>query len=142
MSEKKQEKKVAYEVAEQEFESFAYAWRLDIDTETMTGEDAEDFETSKRKIVRQIVMGNAAVNEEGNIIYKLFEPVGTLEEITMTRPRGRAWLNMDRSKADKNVTKFTEVICSGIGQIQTIVARMDGIDVKFLHAVYGLFLGS
>lgn len=141
-TEGQEKNKVAYEVAEEDFERFADAWDLDIDIGTMTEEDAEDFAAQKRKIIRQIVQGRAAVNESGNIVYRLFEPVGTLSEVTLTRPRGRAYMDMDKAKEGKNVTKFTNLIAASIRQIPMIISRMDGVDVKFLQAVYTLFLGS
>lgn len=133
---------MGYEVADEDFLRFAEAWDLDIDVSTMSSEDAEDFAAQKRKITRQIVSGRAAIDVDGNIVYRLFEPVGTLQEVTLKRPRGRAYMDMDKAKDGRNVTKFTNLIATSIKQIPTIISKMDGIDVKFLQAVYTLFLGS
>ncbi len=133
---------VVREVAEQEFDRWADAWRIDTDIGHMDGEDTQDFENEKHKIINNIVRGYAAVNEEGNIVYKLSEPVGSLEEIELKRPRGRAWIASDKPKLNRNAAKTIHLIADAIGQIPAIIKRMDGIDVKFLFSVYNLFLGS
>lgn len=134
--------KIAYEVAEAEFDIFALAWDLDTEVETMTEEDSEEYATAKRKIVRQIVGGRLSVNEDGNLVYTLFEPVGSLTKLTIKRPRGAAYVRMDKAKEGKTITKFIHLMSAATGQISTIFSRMDGVDMKFLQAVYSLFLGS
>lgn len=137
-----QTEKITYEVALEEFDRFAAAWRLDTDLETMSEEDIEDFEAAKRKIALQIKAGNASVNDEGNIVYQLFQPVGILTEITLKRPSGRAYTDTDKARDGKNITKSNHLIASAIGQLPMILQKMDGIDYKYIQAVYGLFLGS
>ena len=134
--------KIAHEVAQDEFDRFAVAWDLDTDIDTMTEEDADGFNQNKRKIVRQIMNGRAVINDDGDIDYTLFRPVGQLESVLLKRPGGRAYLAMDRAKEGRSVTKFNNMIGEAIGQVPTVISRMDGIDVKFLQAVYTLFLGS
>lgn len=134
--------KVAYEVALEEFERFAESWRLDIEVDTMTGEDAEDFEQMRRKVTLQISSGNALVNAEGDIEYTLFKPVGSLTAITMKRPGGAAYKATDMAKEGRNMTKTNLLMASAIGQMPAILVQMDGIDYKYITAVYGLFLGS
>lgn len=141
-TEGQKEEKVAREMAELEFDRFASAWRLDTEVETMDDEDAEDFLNAKRRIVLAIIRGDASVNDDGDIIYNLFEPVGVLEQVTMKRPRGMAWKHTDKSKEGKLVGKTNHLIAAGINQLPMILTKMDGIDYKFMLAVYNLFLGS
>jgi hypothetical protein len=134
--------KISYDVALEEFDRWAAAWRIDTDIDSMNQEDADDFEALKRKITLQISAGEAWVNDNDNIVYKLFEPIGTLSEIELKRPRGRAWRMTDQAKLNRNVAKNDLLIAQAIGQTPTILSRLDGIDYKYIIAVYSLFLGS
>ena len=137
-----QEKKIAYEVALDEFDRWAAAWRIDTEIDSMNQEDAEDFESAKRKITLQLSSGEAWVNDDNNIVYKLFEAIGSLTELEMNRPRGQAWRVTDKAKLNRNVTKNDLLIASAIGKTPAILSKMDGIDYKYSLAVYSLFLGS
>lgn len=137
-----QKTKIAYDVALDEFERWAGAWRIDTETDSMNQEDADDFESMKRKITLQISSGTASVNDNDNIVYQLFEPIGNLSEIELKRPTGRAWRMTDKAKLNRNVTKNDMLIASAIGQTPNVLSRMDGIDYKYILAVYSLFLGS
>lgn len=134
--------KVSYDVALEEFERWATAWRIDTDIDSMNQEDADDFEEMKRKITRQLSSGEAWINDSDNIVYRLFEPIGALSEIELKRPRGRAWRATDQAKLNRNVTKNDMLIAQAIGQTPTLMSRLDGIDYKYITAVYALFLGS
>ena len=134
--------KIAYEVALEEFDRWAVAWRIDTGVDSMNDDDADDFESLKRQITLQINSGNALVNDDDNIVYELFEPIGNLTEIELKRPRGRAWKVTDRAKKDRNIAKTDLLIATAIGKTPTIFGQMDGIDYKYIQAVYALFLGS
>lgn len=137
-----QETKIAYDVALDEFDRWAAAWRIDTEIDSMNQEDAEDFEAAKRKITLQLSSGEAWVNDDNNIVYKLFEAIGSLTELEMKRPRGQAWRVTDKAKLNRNVTKNDLLIASAIGKTPAILSKMDGIDYKYILAVYSLFLGS
>jgi hypothetical protein len=134
--------KIAYELALDEFDRWAAAWRIDTDIDSMNQEDADDFEAAKRKITLQISSGEAWINDNDNIVYKLYEPIGNLTEIELKRPRGRAWRVTDQAKLNRNVAKNDLLIAQAIGQTPTLLSRLDGIDYKYILAVYSLFLGS
>ena len=137
-----QKTKIAYDVALDEFARWAAAWRIDTEIDSMNQEDADDFESMKRKITLQLSSGEAWVNESDNIVYKLFLPIGNLTEIELKRPTGRAWRITDKAKINRNVTKNDMLIASAIGQTPNVLSKMDGIDYKYILAVYSLFLGS
>lgn len=136
------ENKISYNVALEEFDRWAAAWRIDTDTDSMNQDDADDFESMKRKITLEISSGEAWVNDNDNIVYRLFEPIGILSEIELKRPRGRAWRMTDQAKLNRNVAKNDLLIAQAIGQTPVILSRLDGIDYKYIIAVYSLFLGS
>jgi len=142
MTEPEAKQKISYDVALEEFDRWAHAWRIDTDTDSMNQEDAEDFAEMKRKIALQLSSGEAWINDNENIVYKLFEPIGDLTEIELKRPRGRAWRVTDQAKINRNVTKNDMLIAQAIGQTPTLMSRLDGIDYKYITAVYALFLGS
>lgn len=142
MNEQEGQKKIDYNVALDEFARWASAWRIDIDIDSMNQEDSDDFEVAKRKITLQISSGEAWINDDNNIVYKLYEPIGDLTEIELKRPRGRAWRQTDNAKLNRNVAKNDMLIAEAIGKTPGILSRMDGIDYKYILAVYSLFLGS
>lgn len=127
-------------VAESEFDRWAEAWRLDTDFDSMPDEERDDFSVAKRKICNEIIRGTATVDDAGDIEYTLFKPVGRLERLKLKRPGGRNYHDMDKGKLDKTVSKLHHMISGAIGQPISVILRFDGIDIKFIHSVYGLFL--
>lgn len=132
----------AMEVAEQEFDRWADAWRIDTEVLTMDEDDAEDFKNLKRKVLLSIRRGDTTITAEGNLHYKLFQPVGRLSEVEVKRPKGAAYFDMDKSKDGKNMNKMGHFLAAAIGEPIGVFAKMDGVDMKYFQVIYNLFLDS
>ena len=59
------EKKVATEVAEQEFVRFIEAMDLDVDPKDWSDDDKKSYEDTKRKIIRAMERGDLVINDDG-----------------------------------------------------------------------------
>lgn len=141
-SKTKKEMTVKKEVAADEFERWALAWRIDTDTEDMDGEEVEEFEKMKRRFVRAITGGYAAINEDMSITYKLTEVVHGLESVTLKKPKGAAFLSMDRHKERQSIHKMNSFLGFMTGKDPKILSLMDGSDYQFCIGVVTLFLAS
>ena len=135
-------KKMTLVVAEAEFERFVEEWDIDGNIDAMSGETREDFEQQKSRIVRQILLGNAAVDEKGNVIYTLRHPQGSLTEIKFNVPNGAAYIAMDKYKERQGMHKMYAFMGEATNQPPALFSNMDGRDIKFCMGVTLLFLGS
>lgn len=134
--------KVDHKTAGQDFNRFAEAWEIDTVVEDMKQEDRDSFEDQKRKVVKAIMIGRAAVGEDGNIVYNLKDPVHGTDAVTLRMPRGEGYMEMDRFKEQQGVRKFMAVMGHMTGKPVKMFADMSGIDIKFCMAVSTLFLAS
>ena len=135
-------KKMTLEVAEKEFDRFVQEWDIDGSIDTMSGEDREAFKAQKDRIVRQILEGNATVDEHGNIAYTLRHPQGSLTELKFNVPNGAAYMAMDRYKERQGMHKLYAFMGESTSQPPALFSNMDGRDIKFCMGVTLLFLGS
>lgn len=133
---------VSKEVAEQEFSKFVEAWDIDANTDGMSGEDREAFAQQKAKIVTQIMKGNACIDDDGDISYKLKKPQDDITEIVFRIPSGQAYMAMDQYKDRQNVHKMYAFMGAMTKQETKLFSRMDARDTKFCMGVTLLFLGS
>ena len=141
MSEKSKQK-MTLEVAEKEFNKFVQEWDIDGNIDAMSGEDRDAFKQQKDRIVRQILEGNATVDEHGNISYTLRHPKGELTELAFNVPNGAAYMAMDQYKDRQSVHKLNAFMGSMTKQPPKLFSNMDGRDIKFCMGVTLLFLGS
>ena len=128
--------------AGEDFNRFATAWEIDTDVADMKQEDRDSFEDQKRKVVKAIMIGRAAVDEDGNIVYGLKDQVHGVDSVTLRMPRGEGYMEMDRFKEQQGVHKFMAVMGHMTGKQVKVFSGMSGIDIKFCMAVATLFLAS
>lgn len=134
-----QEDKVAIDVAEQEFERFADAMDLDIDTSVMDEEDKAAFEGTRRKVVRAIQKGRLVVNDDGEPV---FSPVTVdCDPLVFREPLGGTFISMDRKKKNQNVSKMVGIMAEMTGQSEKLFARMKNRDFTVCQSIVTLFLG-
>ena len=134
--------KIVLEQAEAEFKRFADEWDIDDNVESMSGEDRESFEQVQKRIIKQIVKGNAVVDEGGNITYTLKHPLGSISEVQFRVPGGDAYMAMDKFKDRQSIHKLYAFMGSMTKQPPALFSNMDGRDIKFCQGVALLFLGS
>ncbi len=136
------ETKISREMAEQEFDRFCDLWDIDSDTDSMSVEDLDSFEAPKRRLVRAIEKGQASINEEGHVLFKLLAPTAVVSELTFKVPSGQAYMTMDKYKDRQNMHKLQAFMGSMTSQSPSVFSGMDGRDVKFCQGVALLFMGS
>lgn len=134
--------KVDKKTASVDFDRFAAAWEIDTDVEDMPQEDRQSFEDQKRKVVKAICIGRAAVQENGDIAYTFKDAVHGVDSVVLTMPRGEGYMEMDRYKDQQGVHKFMAVMGHMTGKPVKVFSGMSGIDLKFCMAVSTLFLAS
>lgn len=145
MSEEKTVPKVSAEVAEAEFERLVKGWDLDVDPEFMDEADVEGLKPLKRRIVRDLIRGNAVVSENGrSVTYTIqdTEEFEALKELEFKVPKGSAIASFDRTKEQQQIAKLNLYMAAMTGQSSKIFSQMSEIDLKFCRALVTLFLGS
>ena len=134
------ENKVAKEVAEQDFERFADAMDLDVDTSKMDEDDRKGFQVQKDRIVSAICSGALYVNDNGEPV---FTPQRTKDagEITFHEPDGAALMAMDRKKKTEDIGKLYATMGEMTKTSAKTFSVMKMADLKVCMAISTLFLG-
>jgi len=132
--------KVAKEVAEAEFERFAEAMDLDVDTSIMDEDDRKGFDLQKNRIVSAIRSGAMVVNEDGEPVFtpQRMKDAGT---ITFHEPDGAALMAMDRKKKSEDIGKLYATMGAMTGTTAKTFSGMKMADLKVCMAIATLFLG-
>ena len=132
--------KVAYEVAELEFEKFCAFWELDVDPEHMDDDDLKAYNKTKRLISRAITMGRCVVEDSGELVYTTTYSKDT-GQVHFSMPDGSVIQASDSGKDGYNVKRMIQVLCAATKLPPIRFQRMDSRDFNFCQAVIGLFLG-
>lgn len=133
--------KLAADAAKVEFERFANAWDLDLDTSEMTEEDEKSLQDAKRPILRGLCRGDIRVTDDGDlsIDLKFGKKKGETVEVKIDRAD---MLVMDRFKDKQNFHKLNAYVATLCGQPPKFYAMLDPRDQKRVRAPVQLFLGS
>jgi len=129
------------DTAEVEFLRFCEEWEIDADTADMNEDDKVGFEQQKSKILKAIVKGRLAVNDDGSLTYTLSRSSENIDVI-IKRPGGAALMEMDKYKDRESMHKIYSVLGSMTGKPPSFFSNLDGIDLKPFTAVVALFLAS
>jgi hypothetical protein len=132
------EKKVAAEVAEQEFARFVETMELDVEPKGWTDEDKQSFLESKRRIVEAMERGQLIVDEEGRPVYT--PRVGNTEPITFYEPTGADLMAIDQAKKGATISAAYKVLAAMTKTDGVRFAKMANRDLKVCQAVQALFL--
>lgn len=130
--------KVAFEVAEQEFERFAEAMDLDFDTSNMSEEDEKSFNDQKAKVVKAVCEGHLVFNENGEPVYT---PKSGADAITFYEPTGASLMAMDQRKKGQDVGKMYAMMGEMCKVHPKTFSKMRQRDLKVCLALATLFLG-
>ena len=131
---------IAREMAEVEFNRFAEAMDLDVDTATMNAEDLEGYEQQVGRVIRAIQKGSLVINDNG-------EPVFTTQRgeaqrvITFYEPTGASLMAMDKKKKSEDIGKMFSTMADMTKSSDKWFAQMKHPDLKVCLAVTTLFLG-
>jgi hypothetical protein len=102
------EKKVATEVAEQEFARFLAARDLDADTSDMSSSERETFDAHKRRVIRAVERGALSFDSDG---MPRFQPADGRELLKFREPTGRTMLASGKGDAE------TEKLFASLGEL-------------------------
>jgi hypothetical protein len=139
----KKKNKINRETAVDSFEQFCDDWYISTDTSGMNEEDEAAFEKVKQQILTAIMDGRLIYNEDQTFFYTIS---GSLSKdlvgqvLTVKRPMGDGYMEMDKYKDGKNIKKMYSLLGSMISHGVPFIVRLDGIDLKILQAVQTLFL--
>lgn len=131
------EKRVAREVALQEFDRFVEAMDIDGETTGLDPDDAKSFEEAKRKVVRAIEHGHLVIDDKGQPVYT---PQGGGEPITFYEPTGATWMAIDSKKKGQDVGKMVAIMADMTHQPAALFSRLPGRDFKICQTLTNLFL--
>lgn len=132
------------ETANNSFFQFCEDWEIDCDETGMSQDDKIDFDREKAKIVNAIMKGRM-IYENECLIYTVSQKSSEKtagKEIKIQRPKGAAYMEMDRFKEREGVHKTYAVLAVMTGQSSAFFANLDGIDLKPFMAVVTLFLAG
>ena len=137
------EERIEIEVAEKEFDRFAKEWDIDSDLAAMSIEDKSSFESQKKRIIKEIQLGNAVIDEEGSVGYTLKHPKdnSSLTELIFKVSRGNKAV-MDQYKDRELMHKTMAYIGTLAGHPPKVMFNLDPRDQKFGEAIAVLFLAS
>jgi len=132
------------ETAEEEFNRFCEGWEIDADKSSMTEEDKGAFESQKANFINAIKRGRLIYNEDESLTYKFSNKVERYKdkELIIKRPKGAAYMEMDRFKDQQGVHKTYAVVGAMTGHEAKYFSEVDGIDLKPLNAIVVLFLAG
>jgi len=132
------------ETAEDEFNNFCDSWEIDNDLDSMDDEDKSGFESQKSQLIKAIRKGRLSVNENGSLNYTFsdFSEKNKGESITISRPKGSSYMEMDGFN-DKQMIRKTYAVLAGMsGKEVRYFSNIDGVDLKALQAIITLFLAG
>lgn len=133
--------KAAREVAEAEFDRFAEAMDLDVDTSQLDAEDLAAFNKQKGRIVKALERGSLVINEHGEAVYTPQHPRSKYKEaITFHERSGASLMAMDGKKKNHDVSKTYAVMADMCRVHPNVFAGLIGTDVKVCEALFALLM--
>jgi hypothetical protein len=124
------------ETANNEFERWAEAMRVDLDTEGLDENDARDLAKDRSVFVKAVMQGRLVVSEEGLAV---FTPEGG-DPITFHKPKGNAFTAMDKAKRTQDIGKIFKSMAAITRTAPVTFDKMDVADVKICMTILTLFL--
>lgn len=135
---------VDQETAEFEFERFCEGWEIDADKTNMDEEDKSTFESYKAQFVNAVKKGRLVYNDDETLTYSFSNKSEKYDgkNVTVRRPKGAAYMEMDRYKDSQGFHKAYAVLAAMTGHESKYYSGVDGIDLKPLQAIITLFLAG
>lgn len=133
--------RIAPEVAEAEFQRFAEAMDLDVDTSRMDVEDLSAFNKQKSRILRAMESSALVVNEKGEAVYTPQRPESKHRDaITFHERTGASLMAMDGKKKGHDVAKTYAVMGDMCKVHPGVFAGLAGPDIKVCEALFALLM--
>lgn len=140
MEHHEEDQKVAREVAEAEFDRWAEAMDLDLDTSEMDAEDLAAFGKQKRRIVRAIERGAVVINDTGEAVFTPERSSGVDGSITFHEHTGASLMAVDGKKKNEDVRKTFAVMADMTKQHPSVFSKLRGSDTKVAMALFALLM--
>lgn len=138
---KSTEHKVDKETAAQEFDRFADAMDLDLDTAFMDEQDLAAFHKQKNRMLRAICRGDLVINEHGEAVITPSNPKSKRQEpITFHERTGASVMAMDGKKKNQEVAKTYAVMASLCEVHPGVFANLAGEDIKVCEAIFAFLM--
>lgn len=129
------------ETAEIEFNRFAEAMDLDIDTDDMNEEDKNAFNRQKKRILRAIERGSLVINDGGEAVFTPSNPKsGYSEPLTFHERTGASLMAMDNKKKNHDVAKTYAVLADMCKVNQSVFAKLAGSDIKLCESLFSVLM--
>jgi len=132
-------KVVAAEVVEAEWDRFVSLNEFDCDEKTMDKEELKEFYAMKRKILAQMVAGRLTIDADGIPSYSTFK-TKTPVTITFYEPTGASMMAMDRKSKGQDVAKLFAAMGDMCQVDPKTFALMHAVDLKICMSLANLFL--
>ncbi len=132
------EPKLAQSVAEQEFQRFAEAMDLDVDTGAMNQETLAMFERHHKIVIRALMSGALIIDDKGQPLYTP-TVADDKEPLLFSEPKGDAHMAADMKKPDQNVAKLYAQLAAWTGTSVKRFSSMPQRDLKVCEALFVIF---
>ena len=137
---------IPVDMAIDEFNRFCEVWEIDYNDSGMKSDDKVDFESLKNKIVKAIQKGRLCLNEDNTLSYTISDntenPKKRGATLIIKRPKGDAYLSMDKYKEGQGMHKFNALLGAMTNHAPEYFSDIDGLDLKPIQAVVQLFLAD
>ena len=140
----KNDRPIDTEMATAEFDRFCEAWELDNDESTLDNESKIDFTRLKKQFITAVERGRLSFNDDETLSYTFSDKSASKagQVLKMGRPKGAAYMEMDKYKEQQGIHKFYSVMAAMSGHDPKYFSDIDGIDLKPLQAIVSLFLAG
>ena len=134
------DKKVALEQAEQEFDQWAEAMDLDLDTADMDAEDLTGFNKQKRRILQAVERGALIFNEKHEAVYTPGPKSKQSDPITFHERTGASIMAMDGKKKGYDAAKMYAMMGEMCKVHPKVFAGLVGLDIKVCESLFQLLM--
>jgi hypothetical protein len=125
------------------FNEFCESWEIDYDITNMNLEERMDFSRLKFNFIKATTLGRLVFNDSGILTYTISDKSESSgQAIEIKRPKGAAYMEMDRYKDQQGVHKTYAVLAAMTGKDSSFFSKLDGIDLKPFMSIVTLFLAG
>lgn len=139
-AQEKVEDRVSEEAAVHEFDRFVEAMDLDIDESILNDADKEGLKLNRYRIIKAIRNGSLVVNDQGEPIFTPRRSPKAGGPFHFREPKGGDLMEMDRKKANQDVSKTYGVLGAITKQPQSAFGAMVIGDLNICTSIMTLFL--
>lgn len=135
------EPKIAVEQAELEFENWAEAMDLDLDTADMDADDLTGYNKQKKRVIKAVMRGALIFNEDGEAVYTPQNKKSKHNDpITFHERTGASIMAMDGKKKGHDAAKMYAVLADMCRVHPKTFAGLVGEDVKVCEAIFAFLM--